>query len=417
VRARERARIRRAIFAKDGAFSPQISRDATMKIFGKIFGLSVLFATLAIGAAGATPLYQVTAIKNFSGNSVGLDMNDSGQVAGVATGADRAFITEANGANPTLVPGSLGSGHTVGFAINNSGQVAGNGQPTNGSFDHAFITDAGGGNIRDLGTLGGAFAVADRINASGQVAGSSTVASGKVHAFVTGANGNGMRDLGTLGGDVSSAHDVNDKGQVTGTAATTVANQNHAFIATVDAGGVHMTDIGALKGGTFSSGNAINESGRIVGVSGVEGGARHAFVTGANGAGMIDIGTLGGNFTLSEALDINDDGLVVGVSSTTGFTDRAFLFDGTAMLDLNDLIDPTDPLFSDLILEKALAINDDGQILVTGSRRSDLTPLTFILTPEEDVADVPEPMSLVLAFGGLVGLGCLHRRGQKYAGR
>jgi probable HAF family extracellular repeat protein len=381
----------------------------------KTFGLLVLFATFVIGAASAAPIYQVTTLKNFSGLSVGTDMNDSGQVAGFATGADRAFITEANGANPALVPGSLGSGHSVGFAINNSGQVAGNSQPANGPFDHAFITDPGGANMRDLGHLGGNFAVVDGINGSGQVAGTSSVASGKSHAFVTGANGNGMRDLGTLGGDTSSAHDVNDKGQVTGGAATS-ANQGHAFIATVDAGGVHMTDIGTLKGGTFSSGNAISESGRIAGVSSVDGGARHAFATGANGAGMVDLGTLGGNFTLSEALDINDDGLVVGDSSTTGFDSHAFLFDGTTMLDLNDLIDPTDPLFSDLILEKAVAINDDGQILVTGFLRSDRTPLTFILTPDELTA-VPEPMSLVLAFGSLIGLGCVHRRGQKYAAR
>jgi hypothetical protein len=42
------------------------------------FGLSVLFATFAIGAASAAPIYQVTTLKNFSGFSVGRDMNDSG---------------------------------------------------------------------------------------------------------------------------------------------------------------------------------------------------------------------------------------------------------------------------------------------------------------------------------------------------
>src|SRR5262245_50517303 len=121
-----------------------------------INGFAFLLATVAaIGAANAAPIYQVTAVDKFSGLRVGLDMDDSGQVAGVGTGADRAFFTDANGAKPKLVPGSLGSGHTVGFAMNNSGQVAGNSQPTAGSFDHAFITDAGGGNIRDLGHLGG----------------------------------------------------------------------------------------------------------------------------------------------------------------------------------------------------------------------------------------------------------------------
>src|SRR5689334_272765 len=126
--------------------------SARMKM---IAGLAVLFASAAaIGVADASPIYEVTALQNLSGLSIGTGMNDSGQVTGVATGADRAFITDANGTNLRTL-GNLGTGSSVGFAINNSGQVAGQSQTTTSPFAHAFITDAGGGNLRDLGHLGG----------------------------------------------------------------------------------------------------------------------------------------------------------------------------------------------------------------------------------------------------------------------
>lgn len=72
-----------------------------------------------------------------------------------------------------------------------------------------------------------------------------------------------------------------------------------------------MRDIGTL-GGRGSYAHGINDAGQVVGVSDTAEGFPHAFITGPNGAGMIDLNSLV-NAPLEEATAINNAGQVVAV--------------------------------------------------------------------------------------------------------
>ena len=62
------------------------------------------------------------------------------------------------------------------------------------------------------------------------------------------------------------------------------------------------------------SASGINNAGQVVGEFGTAGGSSQAFITGPNGVGMTDLGTLGGGY-FNSATGINDAGQVVGWSS------------------------------------------------------------------------------------------------------
>ena len=138
-----------------------------------------------------------------------------------------------------------------------------------------------------------------------------------------------------------------------------------------------MTDLGTL-GGEYGSANGINATGQVVGWSYTTDHEGHAFITGPNGAGMTDLGTLEGQ---SQALGINDAGQVVGAGySFARGGSYAFVTgpDGAGLTDLNSLVSLPDGSS----ITQANAINNLGQIVVV---------------PE------PETYALMLAGLGLIG--------------
>ena len=271
--------------------------------------------------------------------SSGLGINDAGQVTGwssIASGYARAF-RYSSGSMQDLgtLPDTTAAVDSEGFAINNDGKVTGYshlGYPGYGNSQHAFVTS--GGNMVDLGSLYPASSAFDSygiaINNSGTVTGRarSVVGDqpGPMHAFRS--SGGSMSDLGTLGGDSSYGLGINDSGQVTGWADLVgggTYDNRHAFVSTV--GG--LADLGTLPGDTFSHGNAINNSGQVVGSSGSFFTAEHAFLY--SGGTMYKLNDLATNLAstgisnLVVANGINDQGWIVGQGIGGSSSAYAFL--------------------------------------------------------------------------------------------
>jgi probable HAF family extracellular repeat protein len=78
-----------------------------------------------------------------------------------------------------------------------------------------------------------------------------------------------------------------------------------------------MTDLGTL-GGNYSVAIGINDAGQVVGRSGTAAeGLEHAFITGPNGAGMVDLNSLVNlppGVILAYAFGINNAGQVIAMA-------------------------------------------------------------------------------------------------------
>ena len=355
-------------------------------------GLAALALLPAAAHAAPTYAYTLTDLGTLNpdggGISVGYGVNNLGQVTGSATdggGSDQAFLSAPKGGALQNIGALTGAPESSGDSVNDNGQVAG--VVIAGANSQAFIYQSQDNSVTGFG---GMFSRGNSINTSGQIAGE--FGGTNTHAFLTGANGSGLTDLGTLGGINSYGLGVNDSGQVTGYSYTMNGHQD-AFLFT----GGTLTDIGVLNSVSFSEGESVNSSGQVAGdFQDSSNGAQHAFVTGANGSGLTDLGTLGGNN--SKGRSVNGSGQVVGNSEITpgGGAQHAFLYNkGGTILDLNTLIAPN-PNFT---LNYAYGISDNGYITGFGTSSSG-NAHAFLLTPQA----VPEASSVVslgllLAFG------------------
>lgn len=366
-----------------------------------LLSLALLTAPLM---AHAAPRYSVTPVG--TAGSFPTAMNNSGQIVGsfsFSPGVQHGFLTTSGG---FFDLGTLGGLSSRAAGINDAGVVVG-AAGTAGGATHAFMYASG--SMTDLGTLGGQNSSAEAISNNGNIAGSAQTAGGFSNAFLSAAGG-ALQSLGTLPlGASSRGYGVNSAGTVVGDsrigAVTFPEFQNHAFLYS---GGM-MTDLGTC-GSSYSQAVAINDGGQVIGWCGVAANVNHAFLYGS--AGMTDLGTFAGVGS-SGAYGINSAGQVVGWSdlpAAGSLYDRAFLYEGGALIDLITLIDPA----SGWTLDYAIAINDRQQIAAFGCNGALCQALRLDLVPA-----VPEPhtYSMLLAGVGMVGwaLGGRRRLGRRGA--
>ena len=228
-----------------------------------------------------------------------------------------------------------------------------------------------GASVTVLPTLGGATTMAADINDGGQVVGWSNTSAGRTHAFLW-TSGGGMQDLGTLGGFHSYAVGINNAGQVTGYADLTGSQTWHAFLWTPGTG---MQDLGTLDGSVYSYARAIDDEGRVIGLSSSATGAGRMFLW-TPGGGMQDLAASTG--IPGQVIDFNNAGQLAG-TARFGEEDHAFLWTpGTGTRDLGSLGgEPT----------VALALNEAGWVV---GRTSSGPPSVraFLWTPRDGMRDI-----------------------------
>lgn len=351
-----------------------------MKTMKRLFA-AALIACSTWTTVLAAPRYDVISLGTLGGaQSWAFGLNDLGQVVGrseTGYGQDAAFLYQNGQMGFVSETSNLYSAN----AISNTGRIVGVAVGANG-----YVYDKTEG-VAILGALttGGITLPAD-VNDSGQVVGNSDALPGRpsnplsfsvYHAFVF-ENGD-LRDLDAGSRFYSSAYAINNAGTIVGT------KYSGAY-------GFIYSNASFEEIANFTP-EDINNAGQVVGRTYTQSGYSAALYD--NGE-MRALGTLGGASAMATA--INDTGTIVGVSLIPSGSERAFVYDGTSMHDINDLIDPT----TGWTLTRADGINIHGQVIATGFHSTmPSVSRSLLLNP---VSPIPEPSIYAMLLPGLLVL-------------
>lgn len=339
------------------------------------------------------------------------------------TAAAQAYRITALGSLPDALSASP-------LGINSRGDVAGGVSTSNGVFGVIWSHN---GAMQVLPTLDGTNGVnrgnfANAVNDVGEAVGESELATGQgfgalwksgavvalmpLAAYPEGSYAAGINDYGWIVGIsdgaarnsaratlwvngaptalptstfASTAVAINNAGEVVGWSSTsqTTAGPTHGTLWDVRNG--TTVDLGTLPGATESRAEGINGLGQIVGYSETAGEQAQHPVLWEDGS-ITDLGLPTGSGAVNGvALSINNGGQIVGYSQVPGpcsLCDFATLWQDGQAVDLNTLIDASDPLKGTVQLEVAESINDRGQIAVAGFSAGQ--PRAYLLTPVTD---------------------------------
>jgi probable HAF family extracellular repeat protein len=303
-------------------------------------------------------------------------LNNSGVVVGYKDLTElNGFVTGPNGI------GYQSLGKTFGglVGVDDTAEVS-----SIGSTGLVFITPPGSLTLNNIALLPGATQNSiNGISADGRIVGRNgrwitlkEMAWNQI--FFTGPHGTGITEWikPTQFYDVQPTG-INSSGQIIGNAAVSV-NQTAGYVThamLTGPNGAGYQDLGTL-GGTVSKAIGVNDSGQVTGNSELVVGQtnQRAYLTGPNGAAMKDLGDLGGG--KSTATGLNNLGQVVGSSytTTTALETTAFITgpNGVGMRNLTKEV----LLPGTATLRTALAIHDKGQVIA-----QDTNYKSYLLTP------------------------------------
>jgi probable HAF family extracellular repeat protein len=183
----------------------------------------------------------------------------------------------------------------------------------------------------------------------------------------------GEQELGTLGGPSSIARAIDSWGRVVGVS-TNGDGAEQAFVFVDD----KMEPL-PLPKARSSTAVAINDSGLVTGTYVDEDGLSHAYLYALDTGELVEVASFS-DYRHSVAAGVNDSGLVVGTLYRESPADPQgavpFVYSKQSGFQaLVDMVEPTDGVE----IQQALAINDAGQILVSGLIQGE--PARFLLVP------------------------------------